>query len=94
MEEHLPALRSAWPSNYLGPHVFSCQANSRDKMAALHANLLVFDGANALISSANFSHHGLHENIEIGVKVTSSSVARLVDFFNSLIIAKHVKPLD
>lgn len=93
MEEHLPALRSAWPSDCLGPRVFSCQANPRDKMSALHAKLLVCDGATALITSANFSHHGLHENIEIGVKVNSSSVARLVEFFNSLIVAGQVIPL-
>lgn len=93
MEEHLPALRSAWPPDCLEPRVFSCQANPRDKMSALHAKLLVCDGATALITSANFSHHGLHENIEIGVKVISSSVARLVEFFNSLIIAGQVTPL-
>lgn len=93
MEEHLSALRSAWPSNCLGPRVFSCQANPRDKMSALHAKLLVCDSATALITSANFSHHGLHENIEFGVKVISSSVARLVEFFNSLIVAGQVTPL-
>ena len=93
MEEHLSALQSAWPSNCLGPRVFSCQSNPRDKMSALHAKLLVCDTATALITSANFSHHGLHENIEIGVKVTSPAVARLVEFFNSLIVAGQVTPL-
>ncbi len=93
MEEHLSALRSAWPSNFPGPRVFSCQGKPRDEMSALHAKLLVCDGATALITSANFSHHGLHENIEIGVKVNSSSVARLVEFFNSLIVARQVTPL-
>lgn len=93
MEEHLPALRSAWPSDCSGPRVFSCQANPRNEMSALHAKLLVCDGATALITSANFSHHGLHENIEIGVKVVSPSVARLVEFFNSLIVAEQVTAL-
>jgi hypothetical protein len=90
MEEHLSALRSAWPSDCPPPRVFSCQGNSRDEMSALHAKLLVCDAAYALITSANFSYHGLHENIEIGVKVHSPSVARLVEFFNSLIAAGHV----
>lgn len=93
MEEHLPALRSAWPSDCPGPRVFSCQGNPRDEMAALHAKVLVCDGSTALITSANFSHHGLHENIEIGVKVISSSVARLVEFFDSLMVAGQVTPL-
>ena len=93
MEEHLSALRSAWSSDFLGPRVFSYQGNPRDEMSALHAKLLVCDGATVLITSANFSHHGLHENIEIGVNVNSSSLARLVEFFNSLIVAGHVTPL-
>jgi len=93
MEEHLPALRSAWLSDCAAPRVFSCHGNPRDEMSALHAKLLVCDGTTALITSANFSHHGLHENIEIGVKISSSSVARLVEFFNSLIVAGHVTPL-
>lgn len=93
MQEHLPALRSAWPSDCPEPRVFSCQGNPRDEMSALHAKLLVCDAATALITSANFSHHGLHENIEVGVKVHSPSVARLVEFFDSLIVAGQVIPL-
>jgi hypothetical protein len=93
MEEHLSALRSAWPSDCPEPRVFSCQGNPRDEMAALHAKVLVCDRSTALITSANFSHHGLHENIEIGVKVSSASVARLVEFFDSLIVAKQVTAL-
>jgi hypothetical protein len=90
MEENLPALRSSWPSDCHGPHVFSCQSNPRDEMSALHAKLLVCDATTALITSANFSHHGLHENIEIGVKVSSPAVSRLIDFFNGLIVAGKV----
>lgn len=93
MDDHLPALRSAWPPDCPTPRVFTCPANLRDRMSALHAKLLLCDSATALITSANFSHHGLHENIEIGVKVTSSAVARLAEFFSSLIVAGQVTAL-
>lgn len=93
MEEHLPALRSTWPPHHPGPRVFSCPVNPRDEMSALHAKVLVCDTSNALITSANFSYHGLHENIEIGVKIVSSTVERLVEFFNSLIITGQVTEL-
>jgi len=92
MEEHLPALRSAWPADCPEPRVFSCKANPHDDMAALHAKLLVCDGSTALVTSANFSRHGLYENIEIGVKVECAGVVRLVEFFNSLIAEGLVKP--
>lgn len=94
MGEHLPALRAVWPADCPHPRVFSYEANPRDEMAALHAKLLVCDGATALVTSANFSHHGLHENIEVGVKVESSAVVRIVEFFNSLIVAGHVNPVE
>jgi hypothetical protein len=94
MEEHLPALRSVWPGGCPEPRVFSCPPNLRDEMSALHAKVLICDNSTALITSANFSHHGLHENIEIGVKVVSPSVARLAEFFNSLIVAGHVLPVS
>ncbi len=93
MEEHLPALRSVWPGGCPVPRVFSCPPSLRDEMSALHAKVLICDSSTALITSANFSHHGLHENIEIGVKVVSPSVARLAEFFNSLIVAGHLLPL-
>jgi phosphatidylserine/phosphatidylglycerophosphate/cardiolipin synthase-like enzyme len=84
MEDHLPTLRSVWPAGCPQPRVFSCPANLRDEMSALHAKVLVCDSSAALVTSANFSYHGLHENIEIGVKIVSPSVARLAEFFNSL----------
>jgi hypothetical protein len=93
MEEHLPALRSVWPPGCPVPRVFSCQGNPRDEMSALHAKVLVSDHSTALITSANFSHHGLHGNIEVGVKVDSPAVARLVEFFDSLIVAGQLIPL-
>lgn len=94
MEDHLQALRSSWPTDCPEPRVFSCDANPKDDMAALHAKLLISDGTAALVRSANFSHHGLHENIEIGVKIESPSVARLDEFFRSLIAAGHVREIE
>lgn len=93
MEDHLPALNSVWPAGCREPDIFSFPPNPRDEMAALHAKVLICDSSTALVTSANFSHHGFHENIEIGVKVTSPSVARLADFFRSLIAAGDAIPL-
>lgn len=93
MEVHLRALRSTWLTDSPEPLVYSCPVNIHDEMSALHAKVLICDNSTALVTSANFSHHGLHENIEIGVKIVSPSVARLIEFFNSLIAAGFVTPL-
>lgn len=42
-----------------------------DKMAALHAKMIVVDGKNCLISSANLSYHGMEGNIEAGIYIES-----------------------
>lgn len=37
--------------------------------ASMHAKCILVDGKNLLITSANFTFHGMRENIEIGVRV-------------------------
>lgn len=87
MQAHLAALRSIWPSEVPGPRVFGHEGDPANDITAMHAKLLVCDRATALVTSANFSHHGLHENIEVGVKVHSPSVGRIVDFFTALVVS-------
>jgi phosphatidylserine/phosphatidylglycerophosphate/cardiolipin synthase-like enzyme len=93
MGHQLGAIRSVWPTNCPQPELLSYDADPTDEMAALHAKLLICDNTSALVTSANFSLHGLHKNIEIGVKIESSTVRRLVEFFTSLIPAGLVKPI-
>src|SRR5262245_35466884 len=85
MQDQLSVLRSIWPADIPQPSIFSREAYLADDMSALHAKLLICDSITALITSANFSHHGLHENIEMGVKIQSPSVARLVEFIHAMI---------
>jgi phosphatidylserine/phosphatidylglycerophosphate/cardiolipin synthase-like enzyme len=94
MQEQLFILQSLWPPDSPPPSVFSREADLTDDMAALHAKLLICDGTTALVTSANFSHHGLHENIEIGVKIHSASVARLVDFVHAMVRTGEVKGVE
>ncbi len=46
-----------------------------DKMAALHAKIIVVDGHKTFISSSNLSYHGLEGNIEMGVLINSAKKA-------------------
>jgi len=94
MRTHLPVLRALWPHDVPPPRMYSREADPADEMAALHAKLLVCDDVVALVTSANFTYHGLHENIEIGVKVYSKSVARIAEFLDALIAAREVQPID
>lgn len=91
IENQLITLRNMWPSGSPPPNILSRHADPSDEMSALHAKLLVCDRRAALVTSANFSHHGLHENIEIGVKIQSASVRQLVEFVEALIRTGEVE---
>jgi phosphatidylserine/phosphatidylglycerophosphate/cardiolipin synthase-like enzyme len=94
MQYQLTTLRSLWPADSPAPSIFSRKADPSDDMIALHAKLLICDSTVALITSANFSYHGLHENIEIGVKIQSASVARLVEFAQAMIRMGEVEVIQ
>jgi hypothetical protein len=56
--------------------IFEYNNKSDDKMAALHAKVIVVDGYKSFISSANLSYHGMVGNIEVGVLIESEKKAR------------------
>jgi phosphatidylserine/phosphatidylglycerophosphate/cardiolipin synthase-like enzyme len=67
-------------------------ANNDDKMAALHAKIILADGKRAIISSANLSYHGMAGNIEIGTLIHSEKLGKQIEeFFKGLIFQKVFK---
>jgi len=58
--------------------VYEYSGNKDDKMASLHAKIIIVDNMKMLISSANLSFHGLEGNIEIGTLITSKKKAEQV----------------
>ena len=90
MRDQLPRLKGMWPAATPLPPVFSREQLADDPLAALHAKLLLCDKSEALVTSANFSHHGLHANIKIGLHVKSPSIERLSDFLLAMIKSGEV----
>ncbi|TWH59344.1 phospholipase D-like protein [Desulfitobacterium sp. LBE] len=65
-----------------------------DKMAALHAKIVVVDGCKTFISSSNLSYHGLEGNVEMGVVIDSVRKASNVEeLFKQLRTQKVFKKL-
>lgn len=93
MRQAVPALRQLWgPAQ--APVVYSWESDAgTDDLTSLHAKLLICDKSTALVTSANYSLHGLHENVEIGLRVQSPSVIRLSDFIRQLIASPTVVPV-
>lgn len=91
MKQRVRLIGSLWTPGTPPPIVFSRECDPEDDMSALHAKLIICDGTNGLITSANLSHHGLHENIEIGARIKSPTTARLVEFFHAMIREKELQ---
>jgi phosphatidylserine/phosphatidylglycerophosphate/cardiolipin synthase-like enzyme len=65
-----------------------------DKMAALHAKIVVVDGCKTFISSSNLSYHGLEGNVEMGVVIDSVRKASNVEeLFKQLRVQKVFRKL-
>jgi phosphatidylserine/phosphatidylglycerophosphate/cardiolipin synthase-like enzyme len=69
--------------------VFQYNRDTKDKMAALHAKVIVTDGMKSMISSANLSYHGMKGNVEMGFLVSSKEKAKeITELFSNL---RHMK---
>ena len=59
--------------------VYEYQKQEDDKMAALHAKILISDARKTLVSSANLSYHGMQGNIEMGLLIESQEKAKQIE---------------
>ncbi|MBQ3513857.1 MAG: phospholipase [Lachnospiraceae bacterium] len=59
--------------------VYEYQKDTEDKMAALHAKILVTDKNLSFVSSANLSYHGMQGNIEMGILLKSKEKAKQIE---------------
>ncbi|OOP72850.1 phospholipase D-like domain-containing protein [Clostridium beijerinckii] len=75
-KEHLDKLL-LYKSRYL--NIYDYNKNTKDKMAALHAKVVVIDSYKTFISSSNLSYHGIEGNIEMGTVIESFKKAELVE---------------
>lgn len=57
----------------------------------MHAKCLLVDGSDLLVTSANFTFHGLHGNIEIGIRVRGAQAAEARKIFSHLVDSKIVE---
>ena len=76
----------AWPTDTPRPRIF----HDRDRAdgapyASMHAKCLLVDSSDLLVTSANFTFHGLHGNIEIGVRLGGVPAAEARKIFSHLV---------
>jgi cardiolipin synthase A/B len=82
------ALMKAWGSAPL-PAFFTWPESS-DAFAAQHAKVLVADKRDALVTSANLTHHGLSGNLEMGLRVSGTAATQIHEQIFQLIAANEL----
>lgn len=75
-----------WPVGVPYPRIFHDKERANGApYSSMHAKCLLVDGSDLLITSANFTFHGLHGNIEIGVRLSGSPAAEARKIFSHLV---------
>jgi len=76
----------AWPAGRRPPRIFHDRERSDGApYASMHAKSWLVDGNDLLVTSANFTFHGLHGNIEIGVRLSGAPAAEARKIFSHLV---------
>lgn len=79
-------LLERWPDASPKPKVFQDRPRENAaKYAKMHGKAILVDGSDLLISSANFTFHGLHGNVEFGVRLRGKAVERAADVFKAMV---------
>jgi phosphatidylserine/phosphatidylglycerophosphate/cardiolipin synthase-like enzyme len=87
-------VREVWPPGARRPRVFQDRERTDGApYASMHAKCLLVDGSDLLVTSANFTFHGLHGNIEIGVRLSGSPAAEARKIFSHLVEQRIVEEL-
>src|SRR4051812_31777523 len=74
-----------WPVGVPLPKMFQDRERPEAaKFAKMHGKALLVDGRDLLVSSANFTFHGMHGNVEFGVRLRGAAAGRAGDVFRVL----------
>jgi phosphatidylserine/phosphatidylglycerophosphate/cardiolipin synthase-like enzyme len=87
--------KTQWPANAPLPEIYydpRSAALDRSTAASLHAKCVVIDKRDVFVSSANFTEAGQSKNIELGLVLSSGSIAeRIVNFFEQLVATGNLR---
>jgi len=75
-----------WPADVRQARIFHDRERADGApYASMHAKCLLVDGTDLLITSANFTFHGLHGNIEIGIRISGPPAAEARKIFSHVV---------
>ena len=90
--ENMNNLFQLWDVFVKKPSVYTWRPPSDHPYTKLHAKCLVVDRLDALVTSANFTFHGLESNLELGLRVRGPQAAAIAERFDHLIASQVLRP--
>jgi phosphatidylserine/phosphatidylglycerophosphate/cardiolipin synthase-like enzyme len=87
-------LLEAWPGAVALPRILTWRLPPDDRHLKLHAKVLVADGKDALVTSANLTFYAMDKNMEMGVRVVGVPASSIADHFYRLIDTGILKDYD
>ncbi len=90
IDKQMETFLKLWPVKGDYPEIFN-----KTSKGTLHAKVVLVDGIDMLVTSANLTSHALHQNMEVGVRIRGPTVLRLDSMLNQLIRSRHftlIKP--
>lgn len=82
------SLLADWPPDIPRPVVFQDKEREDASVyAKMHGKALLVDGCDLLVSSANFTFHGLHGNVEFGIRLRGMVAGKAADLFRALAVS-------
>ena len=89
---NLDNLLRLWDVFVKKPRVYTWRPPPNHPYTKLHAKCLVVDRLDALVTSANFTFHGLESNLELGLRVRGPQAAAIAERFDHLIASEVLRP--
>lgn len=84
-----------WPAETQRPKIFYDRKRADvAPYASMHAKCLLVDNNDLLVTSANFTFHGLHGNIEIGIRLSGPPAAEARKIFSHLVESNLLEELE
>jgi phosphatidylserine/phosphatidylglycerophosphate/cardiolipin synthase-like enzyme len=80
-----------WPEAIRKPRVFV--PTRREQIGAMHMKVLIIDGEQLLVTSANFTARGMARNFEFGVRLSGKIAADAAAIFDSYAASTHFREL-
>jgi phosphatidylserine/phosphatidylglycerophosphate/cardiolipin synthase-like enzyme len=92
VENNFKEIMRYWEKENYQLNVYHWIGSDLSDYTSLHAKLIIVDQRKLLLTSANFSYHGFHKNIETGVIIENHEISRDIwKQYHSLMKANQMK---